>query len=72
MRTRSAESIGEPVAVHRRHPLEIQRDEAEAAVAYMSQDLFWWWWLVHLWVEATWEVLIGCIMAWTLIHLVGA
>jgi len=38
----------------------------------MSQDLFWWWWLVHLWVEATWEVLIGCIMAWTLIHMVGA
>ncbi len=38
----------------------------------MSQDLFWWWWLVHLWVEATWEVLIGCIMAWTLIHMVAA
>ena len=46
--------------------------DAFPALTNMSQDLFWWWWLVHLWVEATWEVLIGCIMAWTLIHLVGA
>jgi nitric oxide reductase subunit B len=37
----------------------------------MSADLFWWWWLVHLWVEATWEVLIGCIMALALIQLLG-
>ena len=37
----------------------------------MSADLFWWWWLVHLWVEATWEVFIGCIMAWTLMQLLG-
>jgi nitric oxide reductase subunit B len=46
--------------------------DAFPEIRNMSQDLFWWWWLVHLWVEATWEVLIGCIMAWTLIHLVGA
>jgi nitric oxide reductase subunit B len=25
----------------------------------MAVDLYWWWWLVHLWVEATWEILIG-------------
>ena len=41
------------------------------AISNMSADLFWWWWLVHLWVEATWEVLIGCIMAWTLMQLLG-
>ena len=41
------------------------------AISNMSQDLFWWWWLVHLWVEATWEVLIGCIMALALMQLLG-
>ncbi len=46
--------------------------DAFPEMSNMSADLFWWWWLVHLWVEATWEVLIGCIMAWTLIHLVDA
>lgn len=37
----------------------------------LSLDQYWWWWVVHLWVEATWEVLVGCIMAWSLMHLVG-
>jgi len=46
--------------------------DAFPQMSNMSADLFWWWWLVHLWVEATWEVLIGCIMAWTLIYLVDA
>ena len=41
------------------------------AITNMSADLFWWWWLVHLWVEATWEVLIGCIMALALMQLLG-
>ena len=41
------------------------------AIRNMSADLFWWWWLVHLWVEATWEVLIGCIMALALMQLLG-
>lgn len=41
------------------------------AITDMSVDLFWWWWLVHLWVEATWEVLIGCIMALALMQLLG-
>jgi nitric oxide reductase subunit B len=53
-------------------PLVLLYFDAFPEMTNMSQDLFWWWWLVHLWVEATWEVLIGCIMAWTLIHLVGA
>ena len=53
-------------------PLVVLYLDAFPEMTNMSQDLFWWWWLVHLWVEATWEVLIGCIMAWTLIHLVGA
>jgi nitric oxide reductase subunit B len=37
----------------------------------MAVDLYWWWWLVHLWVEATWEILIGCIMALTMMKLLG-
>ncbi|HTO44356.1 MAG TPA: cbb3-type cytochrome c oxidase subunit I [Burkholderiales bacterium] len=41
------------------------------AITNMAQDLFWWWWLVHLWVEATWEILIGCIMALALMQLLG-
>jgi hypothetical protein len=45
--------------------------DAFPAMRNMSQDLFWWWWLVHLWVEATWEVLIACIMALALMHLLG-
>ena len=35
----------------------------------MAVDLYWWWWLVHLWVEATWEILIGCIMALAMMKL---
>ena len=44
-------------------PLIILYLNAFAAYRNMSEDLYWWWWLVHLWVEGTWEVLIGCIMA---------
>ncbi len=52
-------------------PLVLLYLDAFPAITNMSQDLFWWWWLVHLWVEATWEVLIGCIMAFTLMQLLG-
>jgi len=52
-------------------PLLVLYLDAFPALSNMSADLFWWWWLVHLWVEATWEVLIGCIMAWTLMQLLG-
>ncbi len=38
----------------------------------ISVDQHWWWWVIHLWVEATWEVLVGCIMAWGLIKTLGA
>jgi len=38
----------------------------------ISMDQFWWWWVIHLWVEATWEVMVGCIMAWGLMKTLGA
>lgn len=38
----------------------------------ITVDQYWWWWVIHLWVEATWEVMVGCIMAWSLMHLIGA
>ncbi len=37
----------------------------------ISVDQYWWWWVIHLWVEATWEVLVGCIMAWSLMQVLG-
>ena len=38
----------------------------------LPMDQYWWWWVIHLWVEATWEVLVGCIMAWGLIKTLNA
>jgi len=38
----------------------------------ISMDQFWWWWVIHLWVEATWEVFVGTLAAYALIRLVGA
>jgi nitric oxide reductase subunit B len=38
----------------------------------ISVDQYWWWWVIHMWVEATWEVLVGCIMAWGLMKTLGA
>ena len=35
-------------------------------------DQFWWWWVIHLWVEATWEVFVGSIAAYGLITMIGA
>jgi len=35
----------------------------------ISVDQYFWWWVIHLWVEATWEVLIGAIMALALMYL---
>ncbi len=37
----------------------------------ITHDQFWWWWVVHLWVEATWEVLVGVLMGWALMHVLG-
>lgn len=39
--------------------------------ANISLDQYWWWWVIHLWVEATWEVMVGCIMAYGLITVLG-
>lgn len=38
----------------------------------ISVDQFWWWWVIHLWVEATWEVFVGALAAWGLIKMIGA
>ncbi len=38
----------------------------------ISMDQFWWWWVIHLWVEATWEVFVGSLAAWGLIQMIGA
>jgi len=37
----------------------------------ISVDQYWWWWVIHLWVEATWEVLVACIMAYGLMKVLG-
>jgi len=37
----------------------------------VSVDQHWWWWVIHLWVEATWEVLVGCLMAYGLMKTLG-
>ncbi|MBA1438216.1 MAG: cbb3-type cytochrome c oxidase subunit I [Epsilonproteobacteria bacterium] len=38
----------------------------------ISVDQYWWWWVIHLWVEATWEVFVGSIAAYALITIIGA
>ncbi len=37
----------------------------------ITHDQFWWWWVVHLWVEATWEVLVGVLMGFALMTVLG-
>jgi len=38
----------------------------------ISMDQYWWWWVIHLWVEATWEVFVGVLAAYALIKIIGA
>ena len=38
----------------------------------ISVDQYWWWWVIHLWVEATWEVFVGAIAAYGLIKMIRA
>jgi len=38
----------------------------------ISVDQYWWWWVIHLWVEATWEVYVGALAAYGLITMIGA
>jgi len=37
----------------------------------MIMDKFFWWFVVHLWVEATWELILGALLAFVLIKLTG-
>jgi len=38
----------------------------------ISMDQYWWWWVIHLWVEATWEVFVGTLAAYGLIKILDA
>lgn len=38
----------------------------------ISMDQYWWWWIIHLWVEATWEVFVASLAAFGLIRIIGA
>ena len=38
----------------------------------MVKDQFWWWWVVHLWVEGSWEIIAGALLAFMLHKLLGA
>ncbi len=38
----------------------------------ITVDQYWWWWVIHLWVEATWEVYVGALAAYGLITMLGA
>ena len=37
----------------------------------LVMDKFFWWYVVHLWVEATWELILGAILAFVLIKVTG-
>ncbi len=38
----------------------------------ISVDQYWWWWVIHLWVEATWEVFVGTLAAYALMKIIDA
>ncbi len=38
----------------------------------ISMDQYWWWWVIHLWVEATWEVFVGTLAAYALVKIIKA
>jgi len=38
----------------------------------ISMDQYWWWWVIHLWVEATWEVFVGALAGYALIKIIDA
>ena len=37
----------------------------------LSVDKLYWWWVVHLWVEAVWELVMASILAFLMIKLTG-
>ena len=39
--------------------------------ANLVLDKYWWWWTVHLWVEGTWELIMGALLAFVLIKTTG-
>jgi nitric oxide reductase subunit B len=41
-------------------------------VKSMVEDQFWWWWVVHLWVEGSWEIIAGALLAFMLMKTLGA
>jgi len=38
----------------------------------IAMDQFWWWWVIHLWVEATWEVFVAAVGGYMLIKTLNA
>lgn len=32
----------------------------------MVKDQYWWWWVIHLWVEGSWEIIAGALLAFML------
>ena len=38
----------------------------------ISVDQYWWWWVVHLWVEATWEVYVAAVGGYILLKTLNA
>ena len=38
----------------------------------IAVDQYWWWWVVHLWVEATWEVYVAAVGGYILIKTLNA
>ncbi|SHO23918.1 Cytochrome c oxidase, subunit I, partial [Moritella viscosa] len=37
----------------------------------LALDKYYWWFVVHLWVEGVWELILGAILAFTLIKVTG-
>jgi len=37
----------------------------------LAMDKFFWWFVVHLWVEATWELILGALLAFVLVKTTG-
>ncbi|MCK4911822.1 MAG: cbb3-type cytochrome c oxidase subunit I [Thermodesulfovibrionales bacterium] len=38
----------------------------------MVKDQFWWWWVIHLWVEGSWEIIAGALLAFMLSRVTNA
>lgn len=37
----------------------------------LATQYYWFWWVIHLWVEGSWEIITGAIMAFVLLKLTG-